>query len=226
MSRKLAVFDVDGTLIDSRASIFRAAVEAAQRINITPPAYDEVRGIVGMSLFEGLQFMRPDLDPETVAAYAREFQTVFSEFHAEPDFHEALYAGAQETLIRLRNENWLIGMATGNSRRGVTRILEVYGWSEVFDVTFCADDGPSKPDPHMLRCNMQALGVEVRETLMIGDATHDIRMARSAGVHALGVAWGFHTPVELEAAGAHEIVDDYAALNRALDRFSSQVVSV
>lgn len=221
---RLAVFDVDGTLIDSRASIFRAAVEAAHRINIEPPTYDQVRGIVGLSLFEALEAMRPDLDPETIAAYTREFQNAFITFHAEPDFSEDLYAGAQETLLRLKNENWLIGMATGNSRRGVTRILAHYGWEDIFDVTFCADDGPSKPHPHMLECNMKALGVEAHQTLMIGDATYDIRMARSAGAYAVGVSWGFHTVSELEAAGAHEIVDDYTALNRALDQFSPEVL--
>jgi len=221
---RLAVFDVDGTLIDSRASIFRAAVEAAQRIGIAPPTYDEVRGIVGLSLFEALQAMRPDLDPETIAAYTRAFQNAFIEFHADPDFREDLYAGAQETLIRLKNDNWLIGMATGNSRRGVTRILAHYGWGDIFDVTFCADDGPSKPHPHMLECNMKALGAGAYQTLMIGDATHDIRMARAAGVYAIGVSWGFHTVAELEGAGAHDIVHDYGALNGALDQFSSEVL--
>src|SRR5690606_13088072 len=109
-------------------------------------------------------------------------------------------------------------------RRGVTRILQHYGWGDIFDVTFCADDGPSKPHPHMLEANMKALGVSAHQTLMIGDATYDIRMARSAGVHAIGVSWGFHTVPELEAAGAHEIVHDYQALNGALDQFLPEVL--
>lgn len=225
MSLKLAVFDVDGTLVDSRASIFRAAVEAAHRINIEPPTYDQVRSIVGLSLFEALQAMRPDLDPETIAAYTREFQQAFVTFHAEPDFTEALYAGAQDTLIRLKNDNWLIGMATGNSRRGVTRIIERNGWAGLFDATFCADDGPSKPHPHMLQCNMKAVGVGPAQTVMIGDATHDIRMARAAGVQGVGVSWGFHTVDELTEAGAADIVHDFDALDTVLRAFTPQMVS-
>ncbi|ESQ78769.1 HAD-IA family hydrolase [Asticcacaulis sp. YBE204] len=217
---RLAVFDVDGTLVDSRASIHRAAVEGAKAINIDPPNYDEVRSIVGLSLFEALQAMRPELDPETVAAYTREFQNAFLTFHADPDFTEALYAGAHETLLRLKNDNWLIGMATGNSRRGVTRIVDRHGWKDIFDVTFCADDGPSKPHPHMLQCNLTALGVGTHQAVMIGDATHDIRMARTAQVHAIGVSWGFHTVEELQDAGAHEIVHDFKALERSLEAFS------
>lgn len=221
---RLAVFDVDGTLIDSRASIHRAAVEAAKVLNLTAPTYDEVRAIVGMSLFEALQAMRPDLDPETVAAYTREFQNAFLTFHADPDFSEALYLGAQETLERLKNDNWLIGMATGNSRRGVTRIVEKHGWGDLFDVTFCADDGPSKPHPHMLQCNLTALGVGTHQAVMIGDATHDMRMARAAQVQAIGVSWGFHTVDELEAAGAQQIVHDFSELGALLDRFVPELI--
>lgn len=222
---RLAVFDVDGTLIDSRASIHRAAVEAARVLNLTPPTYDEVRAIVGLSLFEALQVMRPDLDPETVAAYTREFQNAFLTFHADPDFSEALYAGAQETLERLKNDNWLIGMATGNSRRGVTRIVEKHGWGDLFDATFCADDGPSKPHPHMLQSNLAALGVGTHQAVMIGDATHDIKMARSAQVQAIGVSWGFHTVDELSQAGAHHIVHDFSELDAVLDAFTPEVLT-
>jgi phosphoglycolate phosphatase len=222
---KMAVFDVDGTLIDSRSSIFRAAVEAAHAINISPPSYDDVRAIVGVSLFDALAMMRPDLDNETIAAYTHEFQQAFLRFHADPSFAESLYLGAEDTLRALKTEGWLMGMATGNSRRGVTRTVEKHGWSDVFDVTYCADDGPSKPHPHMLQCNLKALGVDPHEAVMIGDATHDMRMARSAGVTAIGVSWGFHTVEELLAAGADHIVHDFTELKSLLDAFEPQVLS-
>ncbi|MDV6332778.1 HAD-IA family hydrolase [Asticcacaulis sp. 201] len=222
---KLAVWDVDGTLIDSRSSIFRAAVEAAHAINIDPPSYDQVRAIVGVSLFDALAMMRPDLDPETIAAYTHEFQQAFLRFHADPAFAESLYLGAEETLQALKSEGWLLGMATGNSRRGVRRTLEKHGWDDLFDVTFCADDGPSKPHPHMLQCNLNALGVATHEAVMIGDASHDMKMARQAHVHAIGVSWGFHTVEELQLAGAHDIVHDFTELKAALDAFAADVCS-
>ncbi len=222
---KLAVWDVDGTLVDSRASIHRAAVEAAHVIGIEPPSYEQVRQIVGVSLFEALQMMRPDLDPETIAAYSREFQNAFLRFHADPDFRETLYDGAHATLLRLKAEDWFLGMATGNSRRGVTRLTEKHGWTDLFDVTACADDGPSKPHPHMLQCNMNALGVGAHQTVMIGDTSHDIKMAREAGVHAVGVSWGFHTVEELELSGAHVIVHSFDELKAVLDAFEPEVLA-
>jgi phosphoglycolate phosphatase len=225
MSLRLAVFDVDGTLIDSRSSIFRAAVEAAHAINIDPPTYDDVRAIVGVSLFDALAMMRPDLDHETIAAYTHEFQQTFLRFHAEPDFSEDLYLGAEDTLRALKAEGWLLGMATGNSRRGVTRTVAKHGWEDLFDVTFCADDGPSKPHPHMLQRNLDALGVATHEAVMIGDASHDMKMARSAQVWAIGVAWGFHTVEELQLAGAHHIVHDFTELKALLDDFEPELMS-
>ena len=224
MSLRLAVFDVDGTLIDSRSSIFRAAVEAAHAINIDPPTYDQVRAIVGVSLFDALAMMRPDLDSETIALYTHEFQQAFLRFHADPDFSEDLYLGAEETLRALKAEGWLLGMATGNSRRGVTRTVAKHGWGDLFDVTFCADDGPSKPHPHMLQRNLDALGVATHEAVMIGDASHDMKMARTACVRAVGVSWGFHTVEELQLAGAHDIVHDFTELKALLDDFNPQVL--
>ncbi|MCR6660667.1 MAG: HAD-IA family hydrolase [Asticcacaulis sp.] len=224
MSLRLAVFDVDGTLIDSRSSIFRAAVEAAHAINIDPPTYDDVRAIVGVSLFDALAMMRPDLDSETIALYTHEFQQAFLRFHADPDFSEDLYLGAEDTLRALKTEGWLLGMATGNSRRGVTRTVAKHGWGDLFDVTFCADDGPSKPHPHMLQRNLDALGVATHEAVMIGDASHDMKMARSAYVRAVGVSWGFHTVEELQLAGAHDIVHDFTELKALLDDFNPEVL--
>ncbi len=224
MSLRLAVWDVDGTLIDSRSSIFRAAVEAAHAINIDPPTYDQVRAIVGVSLFDALAMMRPDLDSETIALYTHEFQQAFLRFHADPDFNEDLYLGAEDTLRALKAEGWLLGMATGNSRRGVTRTVAKHGWGDLFDVTFCADDGPSKPHPQMLQRNLDALGVATHEAVMIGDASHDMKMARNAGVRAIGVSWGFHTVEELQAAGAHDIVHDFTELKTLLEQFDPQVL--
>jgi phosphoglycolate phosphatase len=215
-TKKLAVFDVDGTLIDSRSSIFRAAVEAANEIGVSAPTYDDVRQIVGISLFEALATMRPDLDHATIGAYTEAYKNAFIRFHADPNFHDALYPGAAELLADLKADGWALGMATGQSRRGVNRNLDVHNWREVFDCTFCADDGPSKPHPHMLNRNIETTGFTAEHTVMIGDTAHDITMARQAGVYAIGVTWGFHTSEELFAAGADEIVSDFKELQEVL----------
>ncbi|MBC6981953.1 HAD-IA family hydrolase [Caulobacter sp. 17J80-11] len=221
MSLKLAVFDVDGTLVDSRQTILRAAVEAARDVGLPEPRYDAVRQIVGLSLHEALRVLAPQLTDAELAEFVARFQASFSRMHAEPGFKEPLYEGAERTLRRLEKDGWLIAMATGNSRRGVERLLANHDWSRLFVSTHCASDGPGKPHPAMLLEAMKASGCEPRQTVMIGDTGHDIRMALNAGTRAQGVGWGFHTPDEVWAAGAHHVANDFDELDAELDRFAA-----
>lgn len=221
---KLAVWDVDGTLVDSRASILDGLQAAAVTLGLEQPTYEDVRQIVGLSLVEAIVAMRPDLPRDVAETYAYEYKQHFIRSHALPDFHEPLYDGADACLRRLKAEGWLLGMATGKSRRGIERNTTVYDWHGVFDCSFCADDGPSKPHPHMLQCNLDRLGVAAHQAVMIGDTAHDIGMAKQAKVLAIGVSWGFHTVEELQRAGADRIVHSFAELNAALDAFQAEPV--
>lgn len=216
MSLKLAVFDVDGTLVDSRASILVALQEAAATVGLEAPTYDDVRQIVGLSLIEAIEQMRPDLERPKVEAYAHEYKQAFVRFHADPNFHEVLYPHADACVRALKNDGWLMGVATGKSRRGVERMLDVYGWRDVFDTSFCSDDGPSKPHPHMLACNFNTLGVEAGRTVMIGDTSHDMNMAKAAKTLAVAVTWGFHTEDELRQTEPDHVVEDMIELQNTL----------
>ena len=107
-------------------------------------------------------------------------------------------------------------MATGNSRRGVNRFMAYYGWDQLFDASFCADDGPSKPHPHMVLENLKAVGLKPDQAVMIGDTSHDIHTGRAAKVKTIAVTWGFHTRDELLASEPDIMVDDFKALESAL----------
>jgi phosphoglycolate phosphatase len=221
MTRKLAVWDVDGTLVDSRTVIFEAAKAVFAYIDLPPPDYEDVRQIVGLSLTEGLRQLLPGLSPQEVDRAVTGYKEAFQDMHRQPGFTEPLYDGATECLQRLRREGWLIAMATGKSRRGVETIIRMHGWADLFDSTHCADDGPGKPHPAMLFEAMRALGCGPDRTIMIGDTAHDMRMAKSAGVYAQGVSWGFHTGPEVLAGGADDVVDDFPSLNNRLDAFAA-----
>ena len=223
MSRPLAVFDVDGTLVDSRATI-RAAVEHGFRsIGREPPPYDRIRQIVGLSLAPALAQLAPDLTPAEQALLVEGYKEHFWRLHSAPDFVEPLYPGAAETLERLRGDGWLMAVATGKSRRGVEEVMRRHGWADLFDSTHCADDGPGKPDPAMLIEAMRTLGSPREAVIMIGDTAHDMLMAKAAGVHAQGVTWGFHTAAEVAEAGADDVAKTWAELDAALDRFASML---
>ncbi|HEX8568985.1 MAG TPA: HAD-IA family hydrolase [Caulobacteraceae bacterium] len=219
--KPLAVFDVDGTLVDSRATIFEAAQSAFRDLALPEPAYDEVRQIVGLTLHEALGLIAPDLPPPDLDRLVLRFQAAFQRFHAEPGFIEPLYDGAAELLDALRSGGWKIAMATGKSRRGVENVIRMHGWADLFDSTHCSDDGPGKPHPAMLEAAMAALSTPAGRTVMIGDTAHDIAMAKAAGARAQGVAWGFHTVDEIAAAGADHVAGTFAELHAALDRFAA-----
>jgi phosphoglycolate phosphatase len=220
LTLRLAIWDMDGTLVDSRQHIQRAMEEAFRQVRLPCPEYEATRKIVGLSLVEGCrQLAPPEAGDALVSRLAEAYRGAFIALRADPDYHEPLYAGARETLDRLKDEGWLIGLATGKTHRGLEAIFTVHPLRPYFDTIWCADDGPGKPHPFMVEQGMRSLGADPAHTVMIGDATFDIIMARAAGVTSHGVGWGFGRSDELLAAGADEVHEDFASLQRALTRF-------
>ena len=220
MSRPLAIFDIDGTLVDSRASIFRAATEAARDLGLPEPEYDRVRQIVGLSLPKALHTLEPDLTQAELADFVAAFQASFGRMYAA-GHKEPLYDGVMEHLRRLHRDGWKLALATGQNRRGVARNLAREGWADIFLSSHCAEDGPGKPDPAMLLAAMAACDASPETTVMIGDTAHDMTMAVRADVDPLGVAWGFHTVEEQIVGGARHVAVDFPDLEAELDRFAS-----
>lgn len=221
MSLKLAIFDMDGTLVDSRGVIQNAMERAFNSHGLTPPAYDETRKTIGLGLHEVINTLAPGYKDQIGLAEA--YKAAFVAQRSEPGFHEQLYDGAIETLERLANDNWLIAMATGKSHAGIRAIFSKHPLGQYFDTIWCADDGPGKPHPFMCEEAMKSVGAAAHQSLIIGDAVHDMTMGLNAGIRTLGVSWGFGTADELSAIGAHEVHDDFASLNNGLDEFAKQI---
>ncbi|MHA7900409.1 MAG: HAD-IA family hydrolase [Henriciella sp.] len=221
MTLKLAIWDMDGTIVDSREVIQTAMERCFEAMDLMPPSYEQTRKIVGLGLEEACRTLAPEGTdiPKLTEAYRQAFVAR----RAEADFKEPLYEGAQETLDRLAQDGWLIAMATGKSHRGIRAIFEMHPLEDYFDTIWCADDGPGKPHPFMCEQAMAALGAEPHQSLIIGDAVHDIRMGLNAGIRTLGVSWGFGEAQELSQVGAHEIHHDFTTLNTSLDQFAAQV---
>ena len=216
--RKLAVFDIDGTLVDSRRAIADAVRDAWLSLDLEPPGYENTRQIVGLSLLEAVQILAPNLPASRYGELSLAYKNAFIANRAA-GLDEPLYDGARETLDILRKDGWHLGVATGKSRRGIEHVFSTHGLAAMFDCAFCADDGPGKPDPHMLQLNIRALDADPSDTVMIGDTSHDMKMARAARCYALGVSWGFHTAEEIREGGADEVSDDFGALSAALARW-------
>jgi len=190
MSRRfdLLVFDWDGTLMDSAGAIVGALQSACADVGLPVPSDEQARYIIGLGLSDAMSHILPDVDPEQYPRIVERYR-----FHyLRRDTETALFPGAAELVAGLNQEGFLLAVATGKGRRGLERVLESTGLKGLFHASRCADEGHSKPDPEMLRALLDELAVSNSRALMIGDTTHDMEMARAAGVARLAVAYGAH----------------------------------
>lgn len=217
---RLAIWDVDGTIVDSR-EVIQACMEAAfHEAGLTAPDYDATRQIVGLSLHEACaRLAPPDIGARRLDGLVEAYRMSFIRHRARPGFREVLYDGVLDVLDRLQAEGWLMAIATGKTHRGLQSLFETHNLRPYFDTVWCADDGPGKPHPFMVEQAMKALGCEPGQSLMIGDAIHDMAMGKAAGVRAVGVSWGFGRASELADAGADEIHENFASLDASLRAF-------
>lgn len=218
---KLVLFDVDGTLVDSQNIIAASVRGAYLAYGMEPPGREKALSIVGLSLVEAFKVLAgPDAPVEDMA---QAYKDAFNVLRLDPANDAPLFPGAGECIERLKNrDDVLLGLATGKSRRGVAHLIEQHGWEGVFSTIQTADDAPSKPHPAMILQAMEELGVAQEETVMIGDSSYDMAMARSAGVLPIGVSWGFQPVDLLLETGARHIVDSYAELAPVLQAFLSE----
>jgi len=202
---RLAIFDCDGTLVDSGQNICLATEDCFARAGLPAPCRERTRRVVGLSLVEAMQAMLPDAEPELHVALADDYKIAFHRLRGQGLVEEPLYEGVRELIDALEADGWLLGVATGKSDRGLSLCLEHHGLSRRFVTLQTADRHPSKPHPSMIEQAMADAGAAPESTLMIGDTSFDMMMARAASVTAVGVAWGYHEAEELVSAGAHHI---------------------
>jgi phosphoglycolate phosphatase len=218
---RLVVFDVDGTLVDSQATIVACAQAAFRAEGMAVPTAEAIRRIVGLSLVEAVLELMETPDPEMAPRLAEHYKTAFLEHRARPEFHEPLFPGTRELLDALLERDVVLGVATGKAMRGLRFVLEHHGLEGHFSTLQTADLHPSKPHPAMLQAAMAETGVPAAATMLIGDTTYDILMARAAAAMPVGVSWGNHGRHELEAAGATTVLDRFDELHELLDRAPS-----
>lgn len=202
---RLAVFDCDGTLVDSQHAIVACMREAFRAHGRAAPEEAAVRRVIGLSLDEAV--WRLSAEESAVPLIAKSYRQAFLAMRAEPDFHEPLFVGVTSALQSLESAGLLLGIATGKARRGLLATLERHGLAGRFVTLQTADLNPGKPHPAMLLRAMAETGVEPERTVLVGDTSFDMQMARGAGTRAVGVAWGYHAPDELKAAGADRIAE-------------------
>ena len=186
----LIVFDWDGTLFDSTALIVRCMQAACADLGVAEPSDAAASHVIGLGLTEALQHAVPGLPASRYPELGQRYR-----HHYVDRQHElVLFPGTLEMLQALKARNHWLAVATGKSRRGLDEALQTVQLHGLFDATRTADETAGKPHPRMLLELMAAIGAPPGRTLMVGDTTHDLQLARNAGTASVGVSFGAHAP--------------------------------
>ena len=186
----LIAFDWDGTLFDSTALIARSIQAAVRDLGGTVPSDQDARYVIGMGLMQALAHAAPDVPKERYPQLGERYQ----HHYAASQRDIALFDGVLPLLAELKQRHHWLTVATGKSRRGLDEVLQTVALQGVFDGSRTADETAGKPSPLMLNQLMREFGVDPERTLMVGDTTHDLQMAKNAGCASLGVSYGAHEP--------------------------------
>jgi len=216
---RCAIFDCDGTLVDSGATIHRALGLAFEEHGLTLPPRSQAQRVIGLSLVEAMAFLAPALDEAEHRALAETYKNAFVRLRAQQQVDEPLFDGILPLLDALEAGGWVLAVATGKSDRGLKHCLAAHGLHARFISLQTADRHPSKPHPSMALTAMADCGAEPERSIVIGDTGWDMGMAKAAGCHAIGALWGYHDHHELRAAGADALAEapaDVLALSEQL----------
>jgi len=208
VTNKLAVFDCDGTLVDSGATIHKALRDTFAEHGLDPPAPNVARRVIGLSLIEAMVALLPEATSEQHHRLAEDYKLAFQKLRAEGMVEEPLFDGILELLDALEADGWLLAVATGKSDRGLKHCLDEHGLHARFVSLQTADRHPSKPHPSMVDQAIADAGAAPETTIVVGDTSFDMAMALAARTTGIGAGWGYHDAQELIEAGAVAVADE------------------
>ena len=189
MNVDLVIFDWDGTLIDSVDHIADSLHQAATELGFPALEHAAYRDIIGLGIVEALEQLYPGIRPDELQQMREGYARYFFKKQTGP---QHVFAGMADVVADLRGSGRACSVATGKSRRGLEGALTSSGLGHHFEITRCADETRSKPDPLMLQEILAWYGHEPERAVMIGDTRYDLEMAQRLGMPSIGVEWGVH----------------------------------
>jgi len=208
----LIVFDWDGTLFDSASVIADCIQLAAREMALPVPDRETASHVIGLGLNDSLRHAMPALPQERYA----DFLALYRRHFLEREDSLSLFSGVPDLLAELKSRGHQLAVATGKPRRGLERAFQASGIGSLFAASRCGDETRSKPDPMMLLELMRELRLGAADLLMVGDTSHDLGMARNAGVDAVAVGYGAHSIASLRAWQPRACVESVVELRQWL----------
>lgn len=205
---QLLIFDWDGTLMDSAGTIVACIQRASAEMGYSVPSREAASHIIGLGLNQALYTLFPEMPEADIPRMVERYRDCYLSQDAEIP----LFPGAEELIRELHDREYQLAVATGKARRGLARAFEHTGLGRYFHASRTADETHSKPHPAMILELLDELMLDKDQALMIGDTSHDLEMARSAGVASLAAGFGAHPAEYLESYGALRVCDNFAEL--------------
>ncbi|OIR04517.1 pyrophosphatase PpaX [mine drainage metagenome] len=212
----LIVWDWDGTIADSTGMIANAVRTAAETVGLPAITMQAASSIIGLGLQEAINTLYRDISVDQAQALAAQYRTNY--YAGANDI--PLFSGAVDTIIALNKQGFKLAVATGKGRRGLNLSLENSGLKQYFHETRTVDECFSKPNPQMLYEIMGRLDVRPERTLMIGDTSYDLQMAKNAGTSSVGVTFGAQLPDQWQHLNPIQQFNDFSSLGRWLQEYA------
>jgi len=217
-SLKLAAFDLDGTLLDSAASIVAGVMDCWEACGFPLPEPGDIKRIIGLPWDESVRALLPGAGDAEFAHIRNYHDEVARGVRTRPAREQTLFEGVHDMLDEVEEAGFLLAIITSRSGGRLRDLLATEGIHHRFVTLKTTDNGPGKPNPHLMYQALEETGVEKHNAVMVGDTIFDMQMARNAGTMAVGVSWGVHETGELVEAGAHSVLDDIREISPTINR--------
>ena len=208
MSKKLVILDLDGTLLNTIGDLAACCNHMLRQRGLGEHSYDDYCHFVGNGVTRLVERALPEhlRTPEYIASARKDFVDYY---YNNIDKHSVVYDGVVELLEKLTKAGAILAVASNKFHSGTNRLIETFFGKFEFAAIYGNRDGfPLKPDKAIVELIMEQCGAPAENTYMVGDSAVDIQTARGAGIHSIGVTWGFRPRQELEESGAEYIVDN------------------
>ncbi|PSF05232.1 phosphoglycolate phosphatase [Marinobacter fuscus] len=214
-----ALFDLDGTLVDSAPDLAAAVDQMLEHLGRTPAGLDKVRNWVGNGAailvrraLAGDSNWEP-AKPKDDALFEDALAIFYLAYGQINGRHAVVFDGVQECLEHLKQQGCRLAIVTNKPDQFVAPLLRHTGLDRWFELTVGGDTlAVKKPDPAPLLHAMEHLGGTPGTTVMVGDSAADINAARAAGIPCVAVRYGYNFGSPVDSLGADAVVDSLAEL--------------
>jgi phosphoglycolate phosphatase len=206
---ELVIFDWDGTVVDSTPTIAQAILSACSDIGVHVQDPHSASYVIGLGLQDALARVAPGITAQQQQRLIERFR----HHYLSRDQSLKPFPGITDVLADIQKTGLPLAVATGKSRAGLDRSFEATQTGHFFQASRCADETDPKPAPTMVFEICEELSIDPAAALVIGDTTHDIFMARSAGACAVAVGYGAHRKDELLEANPVALMNSVAELH-------------